>query len=226
MRRVTGPQRPPRVSSNLGQQADVRLRVAPGKRPPRTPASVFDAPGLPVLGDQTRDLSSAEPRRLRQEAPHQTLVRPRQPEAPRTHQKPPHEAIRVGAVHEPEVDRRAAGHEVPDLVQGPKPFDVELQDRPPMITNHRSGSSLVGLTSTLQAHLTWDKTATRVARPTVLSLPAPTTGGPPQPEVLHNRRSSTTGGPPQPEVLHNRRSSTTGGPPQPEVLHEERTLVP
>ncbi len=45
-----------------------------------------------------------------------------------------------------------------------------------------------------------------------------TTGGPPQQEVLHNRRSSTTGGPPQQEVLHNRRSSTTGGPPQQEVL--------
>ena len=32
-----------------GQQADVRLRVAPGKRTLRTPAPVLDAPRLPVL---------------------------------------------------------------------------------------------------------------------------------------------------------------------------------
>ncbi len=61
------------------------------------------------------------------------------------------------ALHETEVDRRAAGHEVPDLVQGPKPLDVESQDHPPMIPNTRSGSSLVGLTSPLQAHLSWER---------------------------------------------------------------------
>lgn len=67
---------------HFGQQADVRLRVAPGKRPLRTPPTVLDAPCLPVLGDQARDLSPAEPRHLDQEAPRQTLVRSRQPEVP------------------------------------------------------------------------------------------------------------------------------------------------
>ena len=142
---------------HLGQQTDVRLRVAPGKRTPRTPAPVLDPPRIPVLRDQPRDLRPTEPRHLDHKAPHQTLVGPRQPNVARTHQNPPHETVRIGALHEPEVDRRAAGHEVADLVEGPQPFDIESQDHPPMIPNPVSGSSLEGLTTLLQAHLSWDK---------------------------------------------------------------------
>ena len=46
-----------------------------------------------------------------------------------------------------------------DLVEGPQPFDIESQDHPPMIPNPVSGSSLEGLTTLLQAHLSWDKAA-------------------------------------------------------------------
>ena len=144
---------------HLSQQADVRLRVAPGKRTLRTTAPILDAAGSPVLRDQPPDLSPAEARHLDQEPPQQALLGPRQPYIPRTNQNPPHEAVRIGALHETEVGPRAAGHEVADLVQGPKPFDIESQEHPPMIPNTGSGSSLVGLTSLLQAHLSWDKAA-------------------------------------------------------------------
>ena len=61
------------------------------------------------------------------------------------------------AFHDTEVDQRAASHEVPDLVQGPKPFDLESQDHPLMIPDTRSGSSLLGLTSRLQPQLSRDR---------------------------------------------------------------------
>ncbi len=102
---------------DLGQQTDVLLRVATAERTLRTPPPVLDAPGLPVLGDQTCRLSPAESRHLDQEPPHQALVRPRQPQVPGTHQEPPHKGVRIGPLHEPEVDRRAAGHEALSVVK-------------------------------------------------------------------------------------------------------------
>ena len=50
----------------------------------------------------------------------------------------------MNPLDEAEVDRRVAGHELANLLQGPQPFDVESQDHPPMIPNPPSGSSLMG----------------------------------------------------------------------------------
>ena len=154
------PRQLPEDLVHLGQQPHVRRRAAPLEGPRRrTAAAILDPPRVRVLRDQPRDLRPRQPRRVRQVPPQQTLVGSAQPPVLEARQRPPRELVRRLAIRPREVHRRAAGNEQPHLLQGREPFRFHLQDHPPMIPiQPPPGSSLVGLTLPLQAHLSLDKT--------------------------------------------------------------------
>ena len=111
---------------HLRQQTDVRLRVPPGERTLGIPPTILDVPRGPAPRNQSRRLTATEPCDPDQKFAARDLVGPRQTHVPRTQQNPTREAVRIGRPHESELDPRPAGHEVADLVQGLKPFDIEL----------------------------------------------------------------------------------------------------
>ena len=121
---------------------------------------------LPSKGLHTTKPRTAESRigDLGDKATHDPLVRLAQPTVVQPPQRPCDEVVGAAPVREVKVDRLAAGQEVAHLLEGAQPFDVESQDHPPMIPSPpRSGSCLVGFAPPVQAHLSWDKTASRHA---------------------------------------------------------------
>ena len=149
----------------LRQPPRVRRRVDPREGLRRRPAAtVHDPPGGRVLPDQPRHLRPRQTRRLRQVPPQQPLVRLAQPPVAEARQRPPRELVRRLPVQPREIHRRAAGDEHPHLVQGREPFGFQFQDHPPMIPiPPPSGSCLVGLTTSVQAHVSLDKTRRRLS---------------------------------------------------------------
>ena len=102
---------------DLGEKADVGLRVTPPECVRRRTAAVLDSARLPVLPDQPRHLRLGLPGHLHQVAPNHALVAPHKRPVAEPDQRFADELVRRSAVHHHEVRRLVAGHETADLTK-------------------------------------------------------------------------------------------------------------
>ena len=88
---------------HLGQQTDVRLRVAPGETDASDPgAGPRSAPYPGTERSTARSAPRLNPVTLTTKRRTRPLSDLDSPNVARTHQNPPHETVRIGSLHEPE----------------------------------------------------------------------------------------------------------------------------
>ena len=110
---------------DVREQADVGRGVAALEGPRRrSAAAVDDAPGVPVLPQQARQLRPRQTGGLAEEAPQRALVGLAEPGVAEARQRALHEGVGLLAGAWLEVNRVVAVEKGADLVQGVKSFDV------------------------------------------------------------------------------------------------------